>query len=552
VRDPTPKHRQIGVRQVVEVLNRQREEIAAYWAHLGYQTLGPPDLAMSIPDREAWGLRALETMAESLLSGCYEAADQVLSEFAAELNAKGAIIDRVIASWMQCSVATLAVLRRAYPDDPSLVLECMTQLDRCLNECTALYIKNYAVEMNRHLRQQHEQTRRMLDTAQAASSTLQLGEVLSRVAKIIAGAVGLPHCLVMVIEEESGSVDFRQVGVSDSQVWEMLFGRRLPDAMDSIGQVANLSSQVVKDRKPLVADDVDHDSRLRDVCLGSKSLLVLPFTVNDRIVALVWIMTWEDYHTFSPEEIELVQGIANVTALAIENARLHQKVKEQAILEERHRLSRELHDNLSQALGFVKLRSSLAAKDLAAHQLDQVEAALLEMHEIAAEAYTDAREAILGLRSMGPDDAGFLPALQHYLARYHASFGMDVALKVDERDEITLAPQASAQVLRIIHEALSNVRKHASACEAWVCIERAGDLLRICIEDDGQGFDMEALGQQETRGLGLLVMRERAQSIGGQLEIDSQLGKGTQVTVWLPQASESEEHHDAAAHPVGG
>jgi len=131
-----------------------------------------------------------------------------------------------------------------------------------------------------------------------------------------------------------------------------------------------------------------------------------------------------------------------------------------------------------------------------------------------------------------------LPALEHYLARYRATFGLDVKFERDESATLALPPYARAQVLRIVHEALSNVRKHAGTNEVRVRLDQAGDWARIEISDAGQGFDTAQVAAPGGNGVGLQVMRERAQSIGGFLRIESESGGGTRVMVWVPQGDE--------------
>ena len=543
---PAPKSCQPATQEVVAVLDRHRDEIAETWSLLGLQTLFPPQV-VSFPERVVRAIQFLDAMSAALCTGSYKAIDQIVSRSAFGFHAQGVDIASVLLTWVQSRAAAQHVLRRAYPDNPNLILACLDQLDHCLNYCIALYGEKHAAEMNRNLNQQHARTQWMLDMAQGVSSTLDLDEVLSYVAKTVSMALGVPNCIIAAVNEEQKLVLFRQAGALDALEVEADSEQRIPIGNIPFDELTESSLQVLKQRKPFVVNDVAHEPSLHSTqgfsqgfWLGVKSALGLPFVVNDRVVALAWVRIYAENYTFSPEDIELAEGIANVAALGIENARLHSRVKEHAIIEERERLSRELHDNLAQALGILKIRSALASEFLHAHHVERADSVLQEMQDIAAKAYTDVREAIFNLRSIEDEDAEFIPVVQRYLIHYRASFGVDVNLEVQEGAAVALSPRVSTQALRIIQEALSNVRKHAHVSTARVTVESSRDTLRVCIEDDGQGFDPAAVDQVKAHGVGLSVMLERAQSIGGQLKIESEPGQGTHITLWVPQAGKLE------------
>lgn len=537
------------------LLEQHREEIVASWmaeiralAGTHYADLPDESLRLSLGTALQVILQAEQT------ASCAELQSYLDDLCRARLQA-GFDSGEVIQSLLLCNKAALSVMRRAYPRDPVKILALMSRLDAYTRRIARYWTDVYVAETEKRLEEQQARTALMLDTLRTAGSTLALDDVLARVARAITKAVGVPHCVVVVVDEDRQVASFRRAGVVERPVLEVLAGYTIQDYERPFDELADFTWQMMRERQPIVAHDARNDPRLRGFPgfgLIGKSVLGLPFVVMDRVVALAWVMTWEDYHTFTREEIDLARGIANAAALAIENARLYQTVRGQAILEERQRLSREVHDNLSQALGLVKLKSALAAESLAAQRLDQVEAALHEMHDIAAEAYTDAREEILGLRSIWKEEKGFLPALQRYLAHYRAGFGLDVEFEADEEGTLALAPQAGAQALRIIHEALSNVRKHARTDKARVRVEKAGIWARIEISDAGQGFNAARFARPGGNGVGLQVMRERAQSIGGFLKVESESGRGTRVLVWVPEGDEQEEVHGAAARSPGG
>jgi len=247
-------------------------------------------------------------------------------------------------------------------------------------------------------------------------------------------------------------------------------------------------------------------------------------------------LTRADCPAFTDEQIELARSLADAAALAIENARLYQQREQWAVTKERARLSREIHDDLAPMLGSLQLRASFIAELLSDGQVVQARANLCELQDMISEAYTDVREEIFSLRANVSPGMAFLPTLREYLADYQVHYGMDVQLEIKGRGEASLAGSAQVQVIRIIQEALTNVRKHARTRRASVCIERDNGCVRVSVQDGGQGFEPAGVLAKDRQYIGLQVMSERAESIGGTLTLESQTGTGTTVVLVVPVA----------------
>jgi signal transduction histidine kinase len=154
---------------------------------------------------------------------------------------------------------------------------------------------------------------------------------------------------------------------------------------------------------------------------------------------------------------------------------------------------------------------------------------------VARDLYADVREGILGLRTAARRRDGLLPALREYAQRYMEMSGIEVEMRITpEAEGCQLASSVELQLMRIVQEALTNVRKHSKATAVGVTFERNGNELRVTIADNGHGFEPAHLPSTGWPRFGLQTMRERAEAVGGTLDIDTAPGKGTRVHVLIP------------------
>lgn len=205
-------------------------------------------------------------------------------------------------------------------------------------------------------------------------------------------------------------------------------------------------------------------------------------------------------------------------------------------LQERERLARELHDSLGQTLAAARLHASTARLLLARGETAQADKCLEQMGEITMAAEADVREYLLGAKTAFSSDQLFFPTLRQYATRFSQQYSLPVELSVHPQLEAQgLGAAVEVQLLRIIQEALSNVRKHACAKKAQVVFTDSGYQVQVAIVDDGRGFDhVAAIESQQVEGFGLQAMRERAEALGGSLAVVSSPGSGTQVLVQVP------------------
>jgi two-component system nitrate/nitrite sensor histidine kinase NarX len=261
---------------------------------------------------------------------------------------------------------------------------------------------------------------------------------------------------------------------------------------------------------------------------GFETLVAVPIRLHDRLMGEVDLF-FHAQRVLSPSEHSLLEALAAHLAGAMENLRLNGLEMEAAVSQERTFLARELHDSIAQSLAFLKIQVELMRDALATRDAKQVEKVLGEIDAGVRESYGDVRELLVHFRTRANAE-DIEPALQTTLRKIAHQSGLKTVMHMQGHG-IPLAPDLQIQVLHIVQEALSNVRKHAQATTVWLDVEQQPQW-RFAVRDDGVGFD-DSRHADETH-VGLRIMTERAERIGGTLEVHSRQGRGTTVALTLP------------------
>ena len=360
------------------------------------------------------------------------------------------------------------------------------------------------------------------------SASLELTEVLNAVAEASRQMLAADIGAVGLLDDKREEVLVKATAGARTESLKHL---RVPVRDQTPGSILTSGQPIVIEvYKPNLLTPHDIDLIAAE---GIVSLLVVPLQRGERMLGLIGVMTRQRRH-FSKSDVLLLTRLAHQVVVAIENAQLYQQVRHIAVLEERDRLAREMHDYLAQALGYLNLKATITDGLLSDGQPTQARDSLLELKQIAKETYTDVREAVFSLRTTMSSGLGLLPTLREYLAEYRTHYGVDARLAVENETLAEFPTDVGVQVIRIIQEALTNVRRHAGASKVWIRFEQDSDQVRISVEDDGQGFDPTRAIAQRHEHFGLQIMRERAESVGGDLKIDSHPGQGTRISLWVP------------------
>lgn len=272
--------------------------------------------------------------------------------------------------------------------------------------------------------------------------------------------------------------------------------------------------------------------------------LRVPIHSRDRMLGELWLGRSSDV-PFTERDRRFLATLSDLASIAITSARMRESENQSAILAERERIAREMHDSLAQVLGVTHLRLRALGSRADVGSTHAIAGELAELADLSEEAYRDVREAILDLRESSRADRGLLNGLRAYLAKYSHQCGIATSLETTLDHDLALPPRSEIQVIRVIQEALTNVRKHSGAKSAVVRIAETDGTATFAVEDDGHGFDLN--GALRRDGFGLHAMRERMELIRGALVIDSAPGRGTRVVASVPGVPVPVEVSDAGS-----
>lgn len=413
-----------------------------------------------------------------------------------------------------------------------------TDLERQVEERTA--------ELDRKA----SQLRALGQVGQQVASVLEPSELLHFVVRLVRGTFG--YDLVAVIQEREAHLIVAACaarGITEPPVGRVFRGD--DPAVATLTRLLNVEKQATtghdddRDRNEpdrTAPHTITHPTTPLVANLAAQTELIMPIRLAERTLGLMVVQSLGP-DAFDDDDVFTVNTIAGQVAVALENARLfdaERRLRELAITEERNRMSREIHDTLAQ--GFMGILMHLRAL----RGIDDEKAA--NEHRQAAETLAqqsldEARRSVWNLRPARLHGQGLAAALQDELQRLgrQAPLTTELHLPDDRRIIDDLPPDSSAALLRIAQEALHNVAKHAKASRVRVTLHVIGGIAELRVEDDGIGFSPAESGTSDgtrRRTFGILGMRERAQSFGGSVAIESAPGAGTSVHVRLPVRKE--------------
>lgn len=262
--------------------------------------------------------------------------------------------------------------------------------------------------------------------------------------------------------------------------------------------------------------------------VGYQHLVSVPVRLQQRLIGEIDLFFRSDVH-LSDDEIELLDALASHLASALEGLRAAALEREAAVGEERALLARELHDSIAQSLAFLKIQAGLLRNAVNRQQPDKVQSTLDELDAGLKESINDVRELLVHFRTR-TNTGDIASALQETLQKFQHQTGLPARLQI-EGEGLPLPADVQVQVLHVVQEALSNVRKHADASHVSLDVHK-GAQWRFVVRDNGNGYDTDQ--QHGETHVGTKIMRERAERIGATVTIESVPAQGTTVSLLLP------------------
>lgn len=274
-----------------------------------------------------------------------------------------------------------------------------------------------------------------------------------------------------------------------------------------------------------------------------KSLLAVPVPCKSPFRSNLYVAEKENGRQFTADDEATLSRFALTAGLAIDLSYTHRSLTHTAVGEERSRIAREMHDGVAQVLAYVNTKAQAVREHVARGRTEEARTQLDQLAEAARQVSVEVREGILALRTEVSPDRPLAEVIEEFVGHWRGRSDIEVHLDIDPA--LRLPAIVELQLLRIVQEALSNIRKHARAKNAWVSLgrrasaEAAGREATVVVEvrDDGRGFDPG--GGRAPRGerlprFGLAIMQERAQSIGATIEFQAMPKQGTRVRVMVP------------------
>jgi signal transduction histidine kinase len=265
---------------------------------------------------------------------------------------------------------------------------------------------------------------------------------------------------------------------------------------------------------------------------GVKRLVLVPLVIGGQNLGFLELH-FQSSGKFTTDDLELAQTLVNHATLALQLSRLAHRTEQLAVMEERNRMAREIHDTLAQAFAGVVLHSEALGTALGVNK-SRSEKALFNIQKLARSGLEEARRSVQALRPRALEGSTLSQALDQ-MAKRHSEDAKFACHFKQQGVALKLSAEIQNELFRIAQEAMTNVSKHAQAKSVWITLEFKDSQAMLTVRDDGIGFAATD-SPKPKGGYGLFTMRERARRIGGQIEITNPTGGGTAIRVLVPLA----------------
>ncbi len=501
--------------KLARLLQSHQVEIVANWANQVHKIHKSHYQNYSLEEVTGWVSQKLNVIIKSISSGSNLVLKAYLKEIAFSRLADGFSIYEVTEGILLAKEAVFPIILRLYPTDSTDVLDAITQVNLCLRYMINYFEYLFSEAMHSQLlaetNQRLAESESIKRTMVALLQKLTLDEVLEIVCSEARQSTNAKGSAVLLLEDEWLRVTFSN-------------GSPLP-ALERMPVKDSFAELALKDGQPILVNNPASQMQAYHRNPDLKSLLVIPLYVEGMSIGVINVVNKPG--GFANDDIRIMSLFAVQAAIAIENARLHHQAEQLAVVNERQRLARDLHDSVTQTLYSLSLFADATHKALQKNKVTKALDHLGELRKLTREAMLDMRLLIFELYPPVLQKEGLATALQTRLESVEARSGIRTEYHVVNERRLPL--ETETELFRIAQETLTNVVKHAQAEYLRVSMHYEPNQIRLKIEDNGIGFDLERASKGG--GFGLKGILERAQRINGQLHIESSLNNGTIVEV---------------------
>jgi signal transduction histidine kinase len=488
-----------STKELADLITQNQEEISKTWARNVKNMPNSEYQQYSLEEIQSWAKEGLATIIKTLQTGSQQAIYDFVSKLTSGRLQADLPIHIITEAFLLSKDAILPIINETYVGDSYSLFKTATLLDLFVRKMIKQFEKDYSESIHSKLVEESEKRIAEIESLQRTMSALlqkitldEMLEIVCAEAQRLTLATG---SAVLLLEDEG---------------WlQVTIGTGYPSpALNRIPVDDSIAGQAVQDRNP-----------------DLESLLVIPLQVEGMTIGVIDVVNKSG--GFSEEDIRIMSLFADQAAIAIQNTKLHQKTEQLAVLEERQRLARELHDSVSQSLYSLNLYTDAARLAISKGHTQQAENNLNELRNLIREAMLDMRLLIFELHPPLLEKEGLATALRTRLESVEARSGIKTNFITNEERRLSI--NTEAELYRIAQEALNNAVKHSKAQNISVNLHFGEDKFRMIIWDNGIGFDTNIL--EQSGGMGLRGIEARVKRINGKSDITSKQGEGTQLLV---------------------
>ncbi|MBD1869944.1 GAF domain-containing sensor histidine kinase [Cyanobacteria bacterium FACHB-471] len=364
-------------------------------------------------------------------------------------------------------------------------------------------------------------------TLDILASEPELDTALGHVLRVMTECLGSPSAALWLVTPDSDAFHVH-LAYYKGEVFEATpDGKQLPGPWPQ-GHDLTWKTHIC-DRHPTIYDvetapELTPRQRQFMQHLGAKTLLGVPLLLRNEIIGS-FTLRFMERREFQADDLELMQALAHYATLAIQLLRMAERDREAAILEERNRLAREIHDTLAQAFTGISIQLGVA-KWLLQRDPTAVAEIIARVESLTQSGLAEAQRSVWALRPHDKEYADLAQQLASSVEQIGTGSPIQIDLQIVGTPRL-LSPIIGKNMLRISQEAMTNTLKHAQATTLRIKLTYEEAIAELCVQDNGRGF----LPDVDTGGFGLISMSERADRIAGQLTIHSQPGQGTEICI---------------------